>query len=101
MSKLKQIKIPVDIETYNWKLVRERDGLTKQSKDILWLEFNDDGTFKSKHKEPAIGRSLIMSPFNQFFTWQTTTITDIVEQKEDYIKFKTKNSDYELWQLKD
>jgi hypothetical protein len=101
MSKIKQIKIPVDIEVYNWKLVRESDGLTKQSKGVLWLEFNDDGTFKSEYKEPAIGRSLIMSPFNQFFTWQTTTITDIVEQTEYYIKFKTKNSNYELWQLKD
>lgn len=83
----------------NWKLVRERDGLTKQSNGIKWLEFNDEGRFESKHDEPAIGRSLIMSPFNQFFTWETTTITEIVEQREDYIKFKTKNSNYELWKL--
>ncbi len=91
------MKIPVDIESYNWKLVRESDGLTNQSKDVLWLEFNDDGTFKSKHSEPAIGRSLLMSPFNQFFTWQTTTVTEIVEERDDYIKFKTQNSNYELW----
>ena len=83
----------------NWKLVRERDDLTKHSVDVMWIEFNDEGRFKSKHDEPAIGRSLIMSPFNQFFTWQTTTITEIVEQREDYIKFKTKNSNYELWKL--
>jgi hypothetical protein len=50
--------------------------------------------------EPAVGLSLLMSPFNQFFTWQTTTITEIVEEKDDYIKFKTQNSDYELWKLK-
>ena len=84
---------------FNWKLVRERDGLTKQSKEVIWIEFNDEGRFKSKHDEPAIGRSLIMSPFNQFFTWQTTTLTEIVEEREDYIKFKTQNSDYELWKL--
>jgi hypothetical protein len=95
--KIDQMKIPVDIESYNWKLVRESDGLTNQSKDVLWLEFNDDGTFKSKHSEPAIGRSLLMSPFNQFFTWQTTTVTEIVEERDDYIKFKTQNSNYELW----
>ena len=83
----------------NWKLVRERDDLTKHSVDVMWIEFNDEGRFESKHDEPAIGRSLIMSPFNQFFTWQTTTITEIVEQREDYIKFKTKNSNYELWKL--
>jgi len=97
MSKLDQIKIPVNIENYNWKLVRESDGLTKESKDVLWLEFNEEGTFKSKHSEPAVGRSLLMSPFNEFFTWQTTTVTEIVEERDDYIKFKTENSTYELW----
>ena len=84
---------------YNWKLVRERDGLTKQSKEVLWIEFNEEGRFKSKHDKPAVGRSLLMSPFNQFFTWQTTPITEIVEEREDYIKFKTQNSNYELWKL--
>lgn len=84
---------------FNYKLVRERDGLTKQSKDIKWLEWNEDGSFKDEHPLSAVGLSLIMSPFNQFFTWQTTTITEIVEQREDYIKFNTRNSVYELWKL--
>jgi hypothetical protein len=38
-----------------------------------------------------------MSPFNQCFTWQTTSITEIVEEREDYVKFKTQNSNYELF----
>ena len=108
MSKLNQTKIPLSIleeqgiETeFKYRLVRERDGLTKQSKEVMWIEFNEEGRGKSKHEEPAIGRSLIMSPFNQFFTWQTTTITEIVEQREDYIKFKTMNSNYELFKLDD
>jgi hypothetical protein len=83
----------------NWKLVRERDGLTKQSVDVTWIEFGEDGFFKSRHDKPAIGRSLLMSPFSSFFTWQTTIITEIAEQREDYIKFKTENSNYELFKL--
>ena len=83
----------------NWKLVRERDRLQKQSKKILWLEFNDEGHCKEKFDEIAVGRSLLMSPLNQFYTWQTTTVTEIVEQKEDYIRFKTQNSNYELFKL--
>jgi len=96
-----QPKILMDIESteMNWKLVRERDGLTKQSNKVMWIEWNDDRTFKAKHPLPAIGLSLMMSPFNQFFTWQTTTITEIVEQRDDYIKFKTENSNYELFKL--
>ena len=83
----------------NWRLVREGDGLNKKSKAIMWLEWNKNGTFKSKHDEPAVGRSLIMSPFNHFFVWQTTTITELIEIKDDYIKFKTENSTYELFKL--
>jgi hypothetical protein len=108
MSKLNQIKLPMNLEelseeltqpTPNWKLVRERDGLTKQSVDVTWLEFKEDGFFKARHDEPAIGRSLLMSPFSPFFTWQTTVITEIVEQREGYIKFKTENSNYELFKI--
>lgn len=115
MSKLNQIKIPVILDEdnllkiaieqgvveneFNWKLVREHDGLTKQSKAVMWIEFNDEGRFKSKHDEPAVGRSLMMSPFTFSFTWQTTTTTEILEQREDYIKFKTRNSNYELFKI--
>ena len=110
-KKLKQDqipKIPMQIENLyeliaqgkpNWKLVRERDGLTKHSVDVIWLEFNEEGRFKAKHTEPGVGRSLLMSPFSEFFTWQTTDVTEIVEQRDDYIKFKTKNSNYELFKL--
>ena len=116
MSKLKPTKIPLLIDDdgilqhmiieqvaiddeLNWKLVRERDELTKQSKGVKWIEWNEDGTFKEQFVEAAIGRSLLMSPFNRSFTWQTTTVTEIVEQREDYIKFKTGNSNYELFKI--
>jgi len=99
MSKINQVKIPVDIQSNNWKLVRERDGLTKQSSEVMWVEFNEEGKFKSKHDEPAVDRSLIMSPFNDYFTWQTTIITEIVKQRDGYIKFKTENSNYELFKI--
>ena len=114
--RLKQTKIPVTIDEdnlikiaveqgvidneFNWKLVRERDGLTNQSKDIKWIEWNEEGRFKADHKEPAVGRALLMSPFNDFFTWMTTDVTEILENQDDYVKFRTRNSNYELWKLK-
>ena len=84
---------------HKYKLVRGRDQLTKTSVDVKWLEFDENGRYKADFKDIAVGRSLIMSPFNDFFTWQTTLVTEIVEQREDYIKFKTNNSDYELFKL--
>jgi hypothetical protein len=86
-------------EYIQYKLVRERDGLVKQSEDIRWLEFDEDGKYKASFQDIAIGRSLIMSPFNHYFTWQTTPVIGIVEQREDYIKFSTENSIYELFKI--
>lgn len=114
MSKIPRTALPVTLEDnllkiiearneneFNWKLVREHDGLTKQSKEVIWLEWDDEGRFQAKHDKPAVGRSLIMSPFNHFFTWQTTSLIEILGSAEDfsYIKFKTKNSIYELFKL--
>ena len=94
-----KLELTLESEQSKYRLVRERDKLVKESARIMWLEWNEDGTFKDKYVFPTIGRSLIMSPFNDFFTWQTTPVTEIVEQREDYIKFKTKNSNYELFKL--
>jgi len=102
MSKIDRIAIPVHIEdapANNWELVREHDGLTKRSVGIIWIEWTDEGRFKAKHDEPAEGRSLLMSPFNNFFTWQTTTVTEITEQTSDLVVFKTQNSNYTLRKL--
>jgi hypothetical protein len=86
-------------EDHKYKLVRERDGLTKTSRAIKWLEFDEDGRYKADFEDIAVNRSLLMSPFGPSFTWQTTLVTEIVEQKEDYIKFNTENSVYELFKL--
>ena len=110
MSKLKQTKIPMTLEdnvlkvalnpNQNYKLVRESDGLTKYGWKIGWIEWKKkDKTFKKLHDEPAVGRSFILDPNRIVFTWCTTPITEIVEQREDYIKFNTLNSVYELWKL--
>jgi len=102
MSKIKQDKIPIDIQEYNWKLVREGDGLTKISVAAGWMEFDENGRGKKMHKHPAVGYSLIMfmSPFNQFFTWQTTSVTEILYAEEDgSVRFRTKNSVYTLTRI--
>ena len=83
-----------------YKLTRLGDGLVKQSKDVMWIQWNSEGRFDSKHDEPAIGRSLMMSPFNIFFTWQTTPITAF-EVTEVGVEFVTENSNYVLEQIEE
>ncbi len=80
-----------------YTLIRKNDGLKKQSEKIFWIEFDKFGRFKEKHEEPAIGRSLLMSPFNDFFTWQTTTVVEVITKEDNFVHFKTKNSEYELY----
>lgn len=83
-------------ETLKYTLKRLNDGLTNVGSEIGWIEWSDEGRGKEMHNEPAIDRSLMLDPHVFNYTWLTTTITEIVEQREDYIKFATKNSVYEL-----
>ena len=76
-------------------LKRLNDGLTHTGYKVQYVEWNEDQTAKESHDDVQVGRSLILDPrFN--YTWLTTVITEIVEQKEGYIKFTTNNSTYEL-----
>ena len=107
MSKLDRLLFDVDLykgahsPDSIWKLHRLNDELIRTSYEVMWLEFDENGRFKQKYDVPAVGRSLLMSPFNAFFTWQTTAIVEIIhnELEDDElrsIKFKTGNSTYEL-----
>ena len=69
----------------------------KVSKSILWIEWDENSKAKTTHKNPQIGFSLIMSPFNQCFTWQTTAVTELIQVEESFVHFKTKNSEYKLY----
>jgi DNA-directed RNA polymerase subunit RPC12/RpoP len=82
---------------HRYRLVRERDGLTNVGNTALWLEWNETGTFKEKYETPEKGRSLVLDFAYGNYVWMTTTITEIIERREDYIKFSTENSMYELF----
>lgn len=102
MSKIEQVKINLNLdEIFRYKLVRERDGLTNVGHQAGWIEWSEDGKFKELHNEPAVGRSLILDPQRMSYTWLTTTVTEILEQKENYIKFATTNSIYQLYKNRD
>lgn len=100
-NKIEHTKIPIDfLSKSNYILSKPNDpSFVKHSKDVLWLKFRKDGTFKKEFKKIKKGRSLIMSPFNSFFTWQTTEVIKILEQTDYFVRFKTKNSEYKLTRL--
>lgn len=95
-NKIERPKIPIDINNAKYVLIRERDGLTKTADAVTWIDWDEGGNYVEKYDEPAIGRSLLLSPFSVLYTWLTTSVTEIIEQREHYIKFRTQNSVYEL-----
>lgn len=82
---------------WKYKLVRESDNLVKYANRILWIEWTENGEFYKSHYEIEVNRSLILDPFIMNYTWLTTTIDEILDRQDNYIKFKTKNSIYELF----
>jgi hypothetical protein len=92
----------VNIESnndYNWEAERLDDGLKKRSLDIRFLEFDEGGRAKELHKEPKPGYSFIMSPFGPTYTWMTSVITEVISFSEEFMHFKTRNSEYKVNKL--
>lgn len=69
-----------------------------QAKFVEWAGEELGSRGKKLHEFPKIGFSVLLDPqWGPSFTWLTTPIVEIVELKEDYFKFTTKNSSYELF----
>ncbi len=81
---------------WTYKLVRERDNLTVTGRKVLWLEWNENGTYKEHSEEPKIGSSLVVDPQYGTYTWLTTPVTSFT-QEENVILFETENSNYKLY----
>jgi hypothetical protein len=81
---------------HKYTLRKEEDGSIKYGDEAIWIEWNKDRTFKLSHHEPEIGRSLILDGNRMNYTWLTTQAQEILEVTEDRIRFRTKNSTYEL-----
>jgi hypothetical protein len=71
-------------------------------KRVIFIEWGEDGRFKEKFEEPAVGRSCMIDPqYEQSFTWMTTEIIQILESTDinslTTYRFKTQNSEYTLY----
>lgn len=70
------------------------------SEAIAWKE---DKTFdKVVGSRPVIGCSMCVGSatarsYSHQDWWLTTLVTEIIEEREDYVKFKTEKSEYEWW----
>lgn len=71
-----------------------------RSEAIAW---NPDGSFKEiVGRRPTIGCSMLVGSvtarsYQKYDYWLTTVVTEILEDRDDYVRFKTQNSEYEWW----
>ncbi len=82
--------------SYKYKLVRTRDDLTITGTKVLWLEWNENGTYNKDHIEPTIGASLVVDPQFGTYRWLTTPMLSYTEE-DGVITFNTENSTYKLY----
>jgi len=97
MRKIEQDKFNANLVTSRsdykpkFTLRRFNDGLTQVGRfDVKYIEWNENINNRM-HNDIKVGTSLSLDN-----GWLTTEITEIIENKEGYIKFQTKNSTYEL-----
>lgn len=83
--------------SYKYKLIRSRDNFTVTGTKVLWLEWNENGTFKQEYDSPRVGTSLVLDPHYGTYTWLTTVVESFTEQEKGVIEFKTSNSNYKLF----
>ena len=81
-----------------WNENKTKGDSGGRSEAIVW---NSDGTFKEiVGYRPVVGASMLVGSVtartyeSQDF-WLTTPVVEILEEREDYVKFRTKNSIYE------
>ena len=75
-----------------YKIIRIEDGKTFETKDYKFITFDESGKGRGSVNTPEVGASLIIPPYNAFYRWMTSVITEVID---DY-NFKTKNSTYKI-----
>lgn len=68
----------------------------KSGNNYCFVEWADEGTFKKRYDKPTLNCSLLFDLADFSYGWLTTPITEIIEQTDKLIRFKTENSEYEL-----
>jgi hypothetical protein len=85
----------------SYSLRRTRDGAGDSGGMSMIITLNENGNAISfDYGRPKIGcvvrvGSIAARSFSAQDYWQTTPVTEILEETENYIHFKTTNSEYE------
>lgn len=86
-----------------YSLRRESDGAGDSGGMSMALWFDEEGYVRTQYNaRPRVGVSMRVGTmfarsYNAQDWWQTSLITEILQESENYVKFRTGNSVYEWW----
>lgn len=85
---------------YSLRRVSDQAGDAGPMFNLLRLDEKGEVEFKRQPEKPELGwavqvGSIAARSFASQDWWSTTPITEIIEERENYMRFKTRNSEYE------
>lgn len=88
--------------TYFLRRERDNAGDSGPMSMALWVELDTGQIMHEHNSRPRVGVAMrVGSHFGRSYTdqdwWQTTPITEILEESENRVRFKTGNSTY-VWE---
>ena len=86
-----------------YNLRRESDGAGDSGEMSLALWFEDEEVHFAHGARPVVGVAMRVGSigtrsYSYQDWWQTSLITEILEESENYVRFRTGNSIYEWWE---
>ena len=86
-----------------YSLRRESDGAGDSGSMSTAIWRGEGGEIHTEYNaRPRVGAvirvgTMLTRSYRVQDWWQTTTITEILEERENYVRFRTSNSIYEWW----
>lgn len=85
----------------SYLLERESDGAGDSGPMSEILEFTSDGLIRTDKVRPEVGYHVrVGAPYTRSYQdrdhWTTTEVTEILEDREGFVRFRTRNSVY-IW----
>jgi len=83
-------------------LRRLSDGAGDSGARVVSIRWKKDRTFdRIEGSRPIVGNSMLVGSvsartYSRQDYWLTTPVTEILEERKNYVKFRTENSIYEL-----
>jgi hypothetical protein len=85
------------------RLFKENDTSRGDSGSMSLQVWMENGEVRYQSGKPVVGRAIrVGTPFGRAYSsqdwWQTSLVTEILEERKDYVKFRTHSGSIYIWE---